>query len=70
MSDAFKTSDIEGISLSFQAKGQLYFVSLPQDRLQILLSLAEGLSDDGRLPIKKAPAHFKLLELDPAREEA
>lgn len=51
------------VCMAVEFDGQAYFVALSQDRLRLLLKMAEGLSDSGRLPVKKAPAGFVLQEL-------
>lgn len=53
------------ISLSIELEGKAYFVALPKERLQLLLKLAEGLSDDGKLPLIAAPPNYKFEALKP-----
>lgn len=47
------------ISLALEINGKPCFVVLPQDRMMLLVNLAVSLSDNGKLPVVKAPAGFK-----------
>lgn len=47
-------SEIEKVSLMVQLQGKAYYVALPQDRLKMLVQLAESLFDDGRLKVLEA----------------
>jgi len=49
---------IEVISIAVQIDGKPYFVVLDEDKKQILMKMAAGLSDDGKLKVVKAPAEF------------
>lgn len=49
---------VSRVSLAIEIDGQAYFVVLPHDRLQLLVKMAEGLSDTGTLPVAKCPAGF------------
>lgn len=49
---------IEKVSLAVQIGGKPYFVLLDQDRLQVLVKMAQGLSDNGQLNVARAPEHF------------
>ena len=56
--------EVSKISLSVEINGTAYFVMLPHERLKLILSLAESLSDNGKLPVKKAPAGYKFVTLE------
>lgn len=62
-------SNIEKVSLAVQIEGKMYFVALPQERLQLLIKMAEGLSDTGRLPVIKAPDGFSFTNFAGLGEE-
>lgn len=47
--------NIEKVSLQVQIDGRAYYVALPQERLVLLVKMAEGLSDNGKLPVTEAP---------------
>ena len=49
------SSEIGKVALIVELKGEPYYVALPIDRLRMLVQLAESLSDNGRLPVVKAP---------------
>lgn len=51
------------VSIAAEIDGKVYFVVLPQERMKILLKLAEGLCDGGKLPVKKAPDDYKFQEV-------
>jgi len=46
---------IEKVALAVQIDGKGYYVALPQDRLQMLVKLAQGLSDNGKLNVQAMP---------------
>ena len=50
-------------SLAAEIDGKIYFVALPQDRMQLLLKLAQGLFDGGELVVIPAPADYKFTEI-------
>lgn len=54
---------IEAASIAVQIGGKAYFVSLPHDRMMILMKMAEGLSDSGKLNVVAAPASYKLMPI-------
>lgn len=54
---------IEKISLAVQVNGEACFVVLGQDKLRILVQLAQGLADNGKLNVVKAPEGFKFSPL-------
>lgn len=56
--------EIEKVSLAVQIDGKPYFVALPQERLKLVVSMAQGLADNGKLNVAKAPDGFKFTELD------
>lgn len=60
------TGTIGRIVLAVEPNGKPYYVTLPQDRLQMLVQLAESLSDDGKLPVRKAPQGHVFQEVKPA----
>lgn len=51
------------IALVVELDGVPHYIALPQDRLKILLQLAQGLCDSGKLPVKKAPEGTEFMEL-------
>lgn len=51
--------EIGRISFAVEIDGEVCFVALPKDRIKMLISLAASLSDNGKLPIVKAPASYK-----------
>lgn len=55
---------IEKVSLSVQIDGKGYHVALPQERLKMLVKLAEGLSDDGKLPVLAMAEGCAFVSLD------
>lgn len=60
-------SQFTAVSLAVEYEGKPYFVALPQDRLQVLVKLAAGLSDSGSLPLTKAPEGFKFTTLEASK---
>ena len=50
-------------SLAAEIDGQIYFVALPQDRLVMLMQLAQGLFDGGELVVVPAPSDYKFTEI-------
>lgn len=50
-------------SLAAEIDGKVYFVALPQDRLVMLMKLAQSLFDDGKLTVVPAPADYKFQEI-------
>lgn len=59
--------EIGRVSVALEVDGKVCFLALPQDRLKMLMNLAVGLSDNGTLPVKKAPNDFKFVEMDYAQ---
>jgi len=59
------TGTLEKVSLAVQIDGVGYYVALPQDRLVILVKLAEGLTDDGQITLQLMPAGQSLVEVRP-----
>lgn len=57
------TVSIDKISLAVEVGGKPYFVALSHDKLLLLVKLAESLSENGQLPVKKAPPDFKFTTL-------
>lgn len=49
------------VSLAVEMDGRVFFAVIPQDRIRILMHLAGGLSDDGKLYLVPAPADFKFV---------
>jgi hypothetical protein len=56
-------SVIGRISVCVEVSGRLCFVALPHDRLMLLINLAASLSDNGKLPVVKAPDGFRFEHL-------
>jgi hypothetical protein len=54
---------ISNISLTLEVDGIPKIVMLPQDKLMLLVKLAASLSEDGKLPVRKAPEGFKFVPL-------
>ena len=51
-------AEISKVALAVELKGspgKVFYVALPQDRLRMMVQLAEGLSDTGNLPLTPAP---------------
>lgn len=55
---------VSKVSLAIEIEGQAYFVALPQERLVLLVKMAEGLADNGKLPVQKCPAGFAFQNFD------
>jgi hypothetical protein len=51
---------ITAVSIAVEIAGKAYFVNLPHDRMLILMKMAEGLSDSGKLGVVAAPAGYSL----------
>ncbi|MDQ1921661.1 hypothetical protein [Massilia pseudoviolaceinigra] len=56
--------DITAISIAIQMEGKTYFVALPHQRFMLLMKMAEGLSDSGRLPVVAAPASYQFMPVE------
>ena len=56
--------DIEKVSLAIQVDGVVCFVALDQDKLKLLVQMAAGLSDNGKVNAVKAPEDFRFTALD------
>ena len=52
--------EIQKVAVLVEMDGQAYYVNLPQDRLQLVVKLAQSLSDSGNLPVVKA-TNFKFI---------
>jgi hypothetical protein len=59
------TGTIEKVAMAVQIDGKGYYVALPQDRLRILVKLAEGLSDNGKLSVQAMPPGHDFIDLKP-----
>jgi len=46
------------ISLCVEVDGKAYAVALPQDRMLMLVKIAESLSENGKLPVSALGANF------------
>jgi len=57
------------VALLVEIDGQAYYVNLPQDRLKLVVRLAQSLSDNGVLPVQKAD-NFKFIDNEKAKTEA
>jgi len=51
-------SNVTKVSLAVEIEGQAYFVALSQESLKLLVKMAEGLADNGKLPVVKCPAGY------------
>lgn len=51
--------DIARVSMAVELEGQAYFVYLPLESFRVLLSMSQGLSENGQLNLVKAPANYK-----------
>ena len=47
------------VSIVVELDGELCAVILPQERLRMLVGIANSLSDTGRLPVKKLGSDYK-----------
>lgn len=63
-------SAIGRISMAVEVNGKPCFVVLPQDRMMLLVNLAASLSDNGKLPVKKAPEGFQFTSIFPQNDQA
>lgn len=54
-------STITAVSIAVEIGGKAYFVDLPHDRMMILMKMAEGLNDAGKLSVVAAPESYKLM---------
>jgi hypothetical protein len=54
-------ADISRVSITLEIQDQYYILAMSQDKLVLLMQLAVGLCDDGKLPLVKAPEgyHFE-----------
>ena len=50
---------IDKISMAIEVDGQACLVALSQDKLQILVTMAQALFDDGVIKAVKAPTSYK-----------
>jgi hypothetical protein len=51
--------NIDKACIAVEINGDSYFVVLEQDKMQILMKMASGLSENGKLNVVKAPRDFK-----------
>ena len=58
------TATIEKALLAVQISGQGYYVAIPQDRLMMLVQLAESLTDGGKIVLQSMPLGHSLIELN------
>jgi hypothetical protein len=56
--------EVGNVSMMVEINGDPYAVALPQEKLRILIKMAEGLSDSGQLPVKKLGDEYKIELLD------
>jgi hypothetical protein len=59
---------IQKVALLVEIDGQAYYVNLPQDRLKMVVQLAQSLSDNGSLPVHKA-TNFKFIGHEETKTE-
>ncbi|MET3998876.1 hypothetical protein [Marinobacterium sp. MBR-109] len=62
-------AEIDKIALFIETAGQAYAVTLPHDRLMILVQMASGLSDSGALPVQKLPEGFEFTTIGEVQSE-
>ena len=55
--------DIEKVSLAVQIEGKAYFVALDRDKLHLLVQMAQGLSENGKLNVIPAPEGFAFKQI-------
>jgi hypothetical protein len=55
--------EIEKVSLAVQIKGKPYFVALDSDKLHLLIQMAQGLSDNGKINVIPAPEGFEFKQI-------
>lgn len=60
------TAEITKVVIAVEINGSPYFVRLPHERMVLLMKLAEGLSDSGKLPVSRAPAGYAFQVLEGA----
>jgi hypothetical protein len=51
--------NIDKVCIAVEIDGESYFVALEQSRMKILMQMASGLSENGKLNVVKAPRDFK-----------
>ena len=64
-----RNAEIDKIALFIETGGQAYAVTLPHDRLMILVQMASGLSDTGTLPVAKLPEGFEFTTIGEVQSE-
>jgi len=52
-------SEITKVSISVEINGKPYLVDLPEDRKIILINMASGFSDNGKLNVIALPENLK-----------
>ncbi len=55
---------ITAVSIAVQINGKAYFVNLPHDRAMMVMNMAGGLSDNGKLNVVPAPAGFNFTKIE------
>lgn len=58
------TTDYKNITMFVEVEGKACVVAIPQSRLRMLLSLAQGLCENGQIPIHELPENYKLELID------
>lgn len=53
------------ISICVELDGEIYAVSSPQDKLELLLQLCSSLNDDGKLHVVKMHKDYKFQNIIP-----
>jgi hypothetical protein len=55
--------NIEKISLAVQIDNKAYFVALDSSKLHLLIKMAQGLSDNGKINVIPAPDGFEFKQI-------
>jgi hypothetical protein len=55
--------NVTRVSMLVEIDGKPHVVALPQERMLVLVNLAAGLSDNGKLPVLALPDTFKFESL-------
>ena len=61
--------EIGRVSLIVEIDGEVCAVALPQERLQLVVDMAAGLSDTGRLPVRKLGKDYRFEVVHPLPKE-
>ena len=57
------------ITMMVEINGRVCAVCLPQERMRMLLKMAEGLSDDGKVPIHELPESVQIVPISEIEDD-